>query len=291
MDKIKLITDTTSDIPDNLLEKYNIDMLSIPVAIDGEGYYERESFTIEEFYQLLENCNEIPKTSRISETVYIASYEKAYHEGYTHVFNVTINAGGSGTNASAQLARNTFYKENPEAEGKIDIQVVDSKTYSVAIGHGLILAAEKIEEGASAEEIAAFLEDWYNTVDIYLACYTLQYAKKSGRIGAATAFVGEMLGMRPIIRMVDGKTKTVDKLRGNLGIVDKLFQQYKKVRHSKDAEVMVAHGRNIEEAKRLQKLIQKDIGREIPLYPLGSAIMINAGPDACAFVIKGESQE
>lgn len=291
MEKIKLITDTTSDIPEDLLEQYNIDMLSIPIAIDGEGFYERESFTLEEFIERLENSDEIPKTSRIALSVYQACYEKAYHEGYTHVYNITINAGGSGTNASAQQALAAFYDTHPEAREKISIKVIDSKTYSAAYGHGIVKLAEEIENGATVEEVEAFLDDWFHSIDIYLGCYSLEYARKSGRINAAVAFVGDMLGMRPVIRMVDGKTEIVSKVRGSLRLVDKLFDEYQKVKGKRpDIEVAVVHGRNIEESLRLKKMIEKDLGREIPLYPMGASIMINAGPDVCAFVIKGEKR-
>ena len=134
MQKIKIVTDSASDIPQEDLEALGIEMLSIPIAVDGKGYFERKSFSIEEFYDILDGASEIPVTSRIPEQDYFACYRGAMEKGYTHLINVTINASGSGVNAAAHMARDRFYADIPGARQKLEIHIVDSGTYSLAYG-------------------------------------------------------------------------------------------------------------------------------------------------------------
>ncbi len=178
MPKIKFIADTASDIPDELLLEYDIDMPSVPITIEGKGYFERRSFSVREFYQILSGCAEIPATSRVPAEDYKACYERAFSYGFTDIINVTINAGGSGTNASAHMAKSLFFEEHPGAEGKFNIHIVDSKTYTMAYGYPVVQGAKMAREGKSCGEILDYLYDFFDRCEIYLACYSLDYAKK-----------------------------------------------------------------------------------------------------------------
>jgi len=279
MEKIKFITDSPSDIPDKDLQRYNIEMAHVPITIDGESYFERKSFTIQEFHKILAEAKEIPTTSRILPHDFQERYARAYNEGYNIIICVTLNARGSAINASAHEAKQAFFEENPDAAGKIEIHVVDSATYSIAYGYAIVQAAKMVDDGRSAKEILSYLSDWFGSVDVYLGCYNLTYAKRSGRITAAAAFVGDMLGLRPIILMRDGTTNIMEKVRGEQNLIPRIFEHYKKNRISRDTPVVVAYGSNKEYGRRLRAMIEEDIGRAVPMHPIGAAILINSGPD------------
>lgn len=283
MKTIKLITDSASDIPDEELEKLDIDMLHVPIAVDGMEFLERKSFTFQEYYKMLENAAEIPKTSRISQQAYLENYQKNYAIGYKHLIVVAISSTGSGTIDSAIMAREEFFENNPAAKDEIEIHIVDSKSYSMGYGWAVIQAAQYSAEGKDASFILSYLSDWFQNLDIYLACYTLKYAQQSGRINAATAFVGEMLGMRPIINMKDGATYNVAKVRGDKNVVEGIFKMYKKNYTPEDTFVIVS-GRNLEPAKELQEMFRKEVKITPPIYSAGACIVTNAGPDLLAIV-------
>ncbi|MFV0399823.1 MAG: DegV family protein [Oscillospiraceae bacterium] len=288
MEKIKFIADTASDITDQELAEYAIGMPSVPITIDGESYFERKSFGIQEFYTVLAGSKEIPATSRVPEADYLELYRQALAEGYTDIISVTINAGGSGTHTSAVMAAQRLFDKNPEAKDKLGIHVVDSRSYCRGYGSPVVKAAQMARDGKTATEILAFLDDWFNCVEIYLGCYTLEYAKKSGRISAAAAFVGEVLGMRPVISLIDGETKTEEKVRGDKKLALALFNQYKNRRVSPDDDVCVVCGEEEAHGKELQSLLEKELGRPIPIYFAGASITINAGPRIAAVVLKGK---
>lgn len=290
MQKIKFIADTACDIPDEDLETYNISMPSVPITIDGKGYYERRSFSIREFYGVLAATKEIPATSRVPTADYLRIYQQAWEQGYTHIINVTINAGGSGTYDSARMAIQQFYDEHPEAKEDIQIHLVDSKTYSAGYGYPVIEAAKMAKHGIHADKILAYLYDFFDRLEIYLGCYTLEYARKSGRIGAASAFVGDVLGLRPIIYLIDGATKIVEKVRGEKQVVAKLMDIYRVRRDDPDDPVVVISAAEDCYGDDLCALLKKELRREIPHYKAGASIVINSGPKIVAVCFLGKKR-
>lgn len=290
MQKIKIVTDSASDIPQEDLEALGIEMLSIPIAVDGKGYFERKSFSIDEFYDILDKASEIPVTSRIPEQDYFTCYRNAMEKGYTHLINITINAGGSGVNAAAHMARERFYEEIPGARKKLEIHIVDSGTYSMAYGWPTIQAAKMAKSGKTAEEILAWLEDYFASVEVYLGCYTLEYAKKSGRISAAAAFVGDVLGLRPVIAMIGGGTKVVDKVRGEKNVATRLLQAYLENCADFDTPPLVVYGKDPQYGQDLAEAIKDKIGYMPPIYRAGACIITNAGPRMLAVICKGKKR-
>lgn len=123
-EKIFFITDSACDIPaKDEQELENLCILPIPVTADGKGYYERESFTPEEFYDLIDSCENIPSTSHIPAIAFQEKYEQAWEKGYTHLVVVTIYSGASAMYQSALMAKNAFLEEHPDA---MRIEVIDS---------------------------------------------------------------------------------------------------------------------------------------------------------------------
>ena len=108
MPKIKIVVDTPSDIPDEDLVRYGIEMVGVPIVVDGEDFTERRSFSVEEFYTVLTSAKELPVTSRVPMGEFVNAYTKAFREGCTDIIVVTINAGGSGTFDSARMAIELF---------------------------------------------------------------------------------------------------------------------------------------------------------------------------------------
>lgn len=290
MQKIKFIVDSPSDIADEDLLRYNIDMLHVPIAIDGQEYMDRKSFSSDQFYTRILAANEIPTTSRVPAVEYAARYAAAWQEGYTDVIAVTINAGGSGIYDSACMAIDQFFSANPAARGAISIHVLDSRSYSIGYGCATVQAAQRAAGGASVDTILHFLRDWFDRIEIYLACYTLDFAKKSGRITAASAFVGDVLGLRPIISLIDGETRTVEKVRGDKQLVYKLLDIYRDRRVDAQDTVYMASGAAEEYAQQLQQMLEAEVGGPVTHHKLGASIVINSGPQALGIAFLGKSR-
>ncbi|MEG0895390.1 MAG: DegV family protein, partial [Oscillospiraceae bacterium] len=211
-------------------------------------------------------------------------------QGYQELIYVSICGKGSSTHNNAVIAKNEFYEKYPQYSD-FKIHIIDSKTYCLAYGYPVMEAAKKAKRNATSDEIIAYLNDWFDSVLVFLAPYTLEFAKKSGRIGCAAAFMGELIGLRPIILMVDGTTKTIAKVRGDKNVVPELVKLAKE--HAvPETPYVVIETMLKEESKDLQASMKKAFGYDcVGVYQAGAAISINAGPKIVAVVVKGQNRK
>lgn len=289
--KILLMTDTASDIPDEAVLEGGIVMLPIPIAIDGKGYLERVDFTIEEFYERLAAAKELPVTSHILSVTYQQAFEDAFTQGYTDVILTTITSKGSNMFQSAVLGKRMFYEENADAKDKMRITILDSGTYSGGYGFPIMEAARMVKGGCPAEEIIDYLDDFFSCCEIVFASYSLEYAKKSGRIPVAAAFVGDVLGLRPIISIIDGVTTVVEKVRGDKNVVTHVADYaLTRAAEKKDPTAQIC-GAVEQYGEDLAKAVAKRFGRAPRIqFRAGASIAINSGPKVVGLIIRGKKR-
>ena len=286
MSKIMIVTDSCCDLSKETIEELGITVLPFTLTMGGETFREIFDKSTQEVYDLMASSDEIPKHSQISPLTFEETYKKLYDEGYTDVISVSINSQGSGTYNNSIIGKDDFFENNPEANGKMRIFNIDSKSYTVLYGYPIMEAVKKIRKGASVEEIVAYFDDWFKVSAIYAVPYNLEYARKSGRISAAKAFAGELLGLKPIIEFADGETNTVDKIRGEKNIVPKLVECVEK-RMTPQTPYIMLHGRDDTLAKEIEKELIKRTGRKAETYQsIGAVVSANIGPDIVAVLIR-----
>lgn len=288
MSRIMILTDSCCDLTKETIEELGITVLPFEITFCGETFHEIFDKSTKEFYDMMLKSDEIPKHSQISPLTFEETYTRLYSEGYTDIINVSINSQGSGTFNNSIIGKNDFYEKNPDA--KMRIFNIDSRCYTVFYGYPIMEAVKKIRKGASAEDIVAYLEDWFNICAIYAVPYSLKYARKSGRISAAAAFAGELLGLKPIIEFADNKTTTVEKIRGEKSIVPKLADCAEK-RMTPQTPYLIIHGRDDTLAKELEKEMIKRTGRKAEMFAnIGAAVASNIGPDLVAILVRRKNK-
>ena len=285
------MTDSACDISADLEKEFNIDIMCFPIIIDGKDYIERETLSNEQFYEALSTSIEAPVTSQITSFRFLDEYKKIYNEGYKEIINVTISSSGSNTYNSAVLARNTFFEENPEAKSFFKIHVVDSLSYTAGYGYVVVEAAKKARKGCSSEEIISYLKDWFSCVEIYFAPYSLEQVKRSGRVSCAAAFMGELLGLRPLIQMVDGKSHVLEKIRGNKNIIPRIAATATKNMIPQTPYIIIK-GNVDEHAIELEKEMIKKVGYPAEMtIQIGAAVANNAGAEVAGITIKANKNK
>lgn len=290
MSKILILTDSCCDLPKETIEELGIKVLPFTLTVNGETFREIFDKSTQEVYELMTHTDEIPKHAMINPILFEEAYKEAFDQGYTDVICVSINSQGSGTYNNSITAKNDFFNNNPEANGKMRIFNLDSKCYTIFYGYPIMEAVKKIRKGADAEEIVAYLEDWFNVCGIYAVPYNLKYARKSGRISAAAAFAGELLGLKPIILFADGTTETVEKIRGERNIVPKLVEVVEK-NMTPQTPYLLIHGRDDSLAKVVEKELFKRTGRKAEMYgAIGAAVASNIGTDIVAVLIRRKNK-
>ncbi len=287
MSKIAILTDSACDIPSELEKKYAIDILPFTITLDGVSYTERKDFSFDEYYTLLREAKGTPSTAHITHLQFCEQFCKYVDEGYTDVVYISINSTGSATYDAARMAISALDEERPGHSMRIHL--VDSHTYSMMYGWYICEAARKIRNGAELAPILDYLRDVFARAEIVLAAYSLKVMKKSGRISAAAAFAGELLGLRPVISLIDGVTKVENKVRGDANVLPAMVK-FASERKGEVFEYMIGTT-DMARAEELAKLCKKEFG-EAPMciFKLGAAVSSNTGPDAIAIAYLGNKR-
>ncbi|MBQ9083465.1 MAG: DegV family protein [Clostridia bacterium] len=285
MQKVKVSTDSTADIPARLRGKLEIGMVPMTIITDEREYLDSVDMQPAEFYELLAKSDKLPTTSQVRNTFYTELFEEAWRDGYTDLVHVSINGKGSGTFQAGMMSRDLFYEEHPEAKDSFNIHLIDSGTYSMAYGWAVVEAAQKAQQGVDVAEIIAFAEDWLANVRILFVPLTLKYVKKSGRVSAAAAFVGDALGLKPIITFEDGESKVLTKVRGEAKTMSAVLDMAKKEKKP-GTPYMLVYGSAPEAYAKFKKMVVKEFGKPELEYPVGSVISLNSGPDIFAIIYR-----
>ena len=288
MSKVAFLTDSSCDIPADLAEKYGIEIACFPVNLDGKEYIERKDMTNDQFYKMMREAIGCPTTAAITSLQWLEFYTRFADEGYTDVVHASINSAGSSTYDNAIAAAKMLYEERPDCTMKI--RLVDSHTYSMVFGWYVCECARKVRNGASVADAVLEMEEKFAKVEVCLAAFSLKQMKKSGRISAAAAFAGELLGLRPIISLNDGISKVEAKVRGDNNVMPAMLKWIRtRVENLKDTPYMVAYTESTDRRDELVKLCKKEFGHApMCTFQLGAAVSANTGPDAVAIVFEGK---
>lgn len=286
MQKIMIMSDTTCDLTKEKIEELGIKVLPIKITFGDTTYRETYDKSTPEIYEMMENYNDIPKTSAVNAYEFEEAYKEIYAQGYTDIIYVGMNSKGSATFNNSIMGKNNFFDNNPDAKDKIRIFNIDSKCYTGVYGYPITEAVKKIKKGATAEDLVAYFEEWFDSVSVYVVPLTLKYAKKSGRISAAAAFAGEMLGLKPLIEFRDGGTKTLEKIRGEKNIVSRVMACLEKNMVPQSPYILVC-GKDDTLSREIEKELFKKFGRKAEdCYQVGAAVSANIGVEFCGVICR-----
>ena len=286
MARIRFTTDSASDIPAPLREELDIGMLPFPIAMGDRELHDGVDFTPREFYDMLLAAPQIPTHAQLNPYVFSQCFEESWKAGYTDLIHTCINSKGSATYQNALQARDEFYEDHPEAKETFRIHLIDSRSYTMGYGWAVVQGARMAAGGAGAEEVVAFIRDWVDHVRVLFVPLDLRFAKKSGRISAAAAFVGEALGLKPIMTFENGESKIMAKVRGEKNVISTLVDLCRKERQPGSPYLLIRAG-NDEQADRLKEACLRELGEGPALeFCIGGVIAINAGPNLIGLVYR-----
>lgn len=276
---IKLVVDSACDISKEYAQANNIDVLPLHVKIGDTDYLDGVTISGHEFFEKLIECDDLPKTAQIAPGDFMDTFEKYKDDD---VICITLSKKLSGTYQSAVLAT----EEYP------NVHVIDSE--NVTVGETLLikLAVRLINEGKNVAEVVDILEKEKYNIRLVALLDTLEYLKKGGRISAATAFIGGILNIKPVVEVIDGEVKLIGKARGSKMGNNKLRE---KIDEYGGIDFNKPYG--LAYSGLSDELLQKYIKDSSDVYPegtvfdqtlIGPTIGTHVGPGAiaCAFFKK-----
>ena len=270
---IKIVTDSTSYIPEEFINKYDISVVSLNVIMNGESIREVD-LDNETFYSKMEESTEIPSSSQPSPDEIYNTFENIIKEGNS-IVGIFISSDMSGTVSSANLIKNMLLEKYPTAH----IEIVDSRSNCMQMGYVAIEAAKAAAAGKSMEEVIDVCTSVINNSRFLFTPDTLDYLKKGGRIGGAAALLGTLFQIKPILTVCDGKTTVFTKVRTKKKAVDTLVTTLVNDLQGKELGGVIVHHINCQdEGLSLAAKIKKQLGVDVQIDTIGPIIGLHVGP-------------
>ncbi len=270
MKKIALVTDSTSDLTPEIVEKHNVHVMPLKINFPDRQYVDGE-LTSEAFYIKLAATEALPTTSQPAPEDFSRLYEKLLAD-YDEVLSIHISSGLSGTLNAARLAAEEYPGQ---------VHLVDSRSISLGAGIMVMEAARSIDQGLSSGEIIQQLGEVRDNLETVFTLDTLEYLQKGGRIGRVEGLVGSLLNIKPVIRVDDdgiyvpaGKVRSREKA---LAAVVDVF--VKRADGRKAAVLAVAHGAAAEAGMMLKEKLESALDIKCQVFTqVGPVIGVHTGP-------------
>lgn len=276
---VAIVTDSTAYLPQVVVDDHHIRVVPLHVVIGGSEFSEGVDVTTAQVATALRAFRPV-STSRPSPQAFLGAYEKAAAGGAQAVVSVHISADMSSTVESAHLAA----KQSP-----VPVHVVDSRSLGMAMGYGVVSAALLAAAGASAEEVAAQALSRAIAARVVFYVDTLEHLRRGGRIGSASAFLGSALAIKPILELVDGHIRPLEKVRTSARALARLEEIAAAAAEGAQHGVDIAV-HHLDSAARAEDLAQRLRSRvmtahEVSVVELGAVVGAHVGPGTLAVAI------
>jgi len=274
MSGVAVVTDTTQYLPQEVIDRHGLSLVSLYVNWNGRTDRESEMPGFGDFYGFLKSGGELPSTSQPSVGDFLAVYEPLIEAG-KDIVSIHLSGGISGTVRSAEQARDALVERGVEPER---IVVLDSRTGCA--GHGLMAVAadNAAKAGASPQAAAAAAMKLGERMTILFAVDTLEYLRRGGRIGAAQAFLGSALKIKPILS-IDSEITPVERVRTQGRAIDRLVRELQE-QHDDGADIyFLQHVQAPELAERIIARAREIYGSD-PVFvsEIGPVVGTHTGP-------------
>ena len=282
-----LASDSTCDLPKDLVKKMGVRMIKLSYEIDGESHPDGD-MPFDDFYNKM-RAGSATKTSQISPALCESFFEKLINEGHDILY-LAFSSGLSGTFNSACMTRDNLLEKYPEAK----IICIDSLCASTGEGLLLYKAWEKMNEGLGFEELAQWLEDNKLHLCHLFTVDDLKYLHRGGRISKATAVAGAVLGIKPILHVDnEGRLVSIGKVRGRKQSLNKLVEiMGEKIGDYKNPVIGICQGDCLGDADYVAELAKQKLGHSIKVIIsyTGTVIGAHSGPGTLALFFMGEER-
>ena len=272
---IKIITDSTSYIPREYIDKYDIRVVSLNVTMDDTSQKEVE-VDAKQFYDKLAVAGTFPKSAQPCMVEFEQSFLDVVENG-DEALGIFMSSKLSGTYSTSHLIKEMVLEKHPNAK----IELVDSLNTTMSMGFMVVEAAKLAEEGKSINEIKEYVEQMRSRVDIIFIPGSLSHLRKGGRIGAAAALIGGLLKITPLLHVVDGSVEVLEKVRTHKKAVSEMLRIIKNEMDEKGlGEAVIYHILNYEEAVELQARAKEELGLTCHIMDIGAVIGLHVGPQS-----------
>lgn len=265
--RIKIITDSTADLPREIIERYQIEILPLIVNFDEDSYVDGMEITPSEFYEKMRNSKNLPTTSQVPIKTIQDSFESNL-KAYDFILAIFLSSKMSGTYQTASLIARDL--------GSDKIHLIDSGQVTLSLGLVVLEAARLVEKGLSKDELILHMERILERVRLRAIIGSLDNLKKGGRLSAASALIGSALKIKPIIEVNEGLVEVLHKARGEKNALKWLLEAFE-AEADVSYPIVVGHSYCLEKCRILREEIESRSGSVDCFTELGAVVGTHAG--------------
>lgn len=278
MSKIRIVTDSTADLPVDIIKQYNITVVPLRVNFGNQSYLEGVELTTADFYEKLIKSDKLPTTSQPSPGDFVTVYRQLFKEGAEEIISIHLSKKLSGTYQSALLAKSMM-------EEDVKITVIDSQLVSMGLGLVVLNAAQAVSENKDNKEIYSIIDNVQQRMNTFFIVDTLDYLQKGGRIGKASSLIGSLLNIKAVLTIEAGEVHAFDKIRGKNKALDRILEIAVQKSASQKIQCSIVHANSLETALKLrEKLLNNLDCNEIIISNIGSVVGTHVGPGTVALL-------
>lgn len=275
---LHIVTDGAADLPAGWEEEYCIDVIPINIHFGEKTYLQFVDLDFERFYKMVGETRDFPKTSQPSPHQFAEYYKKIARPGDT-ILSVHVTSKLSGTYASAVAAAE-------EVKDLCNVITIDSAGGSMGLGFMCRAARQMERAGKSVEEIVEYIESVREKIQIILTLDTLDYARRSGRVGTLSAALASVLNVKPIAVLKDGVVNMVDKVRTRKVALERVIQMGEEAYGDTPVYLAVLHARDVEAGEALLEAAKNRFNvKDVVITDLSLSLAINFGPGTLGLVL------
>lgn len=270
--KIAIVTDSTSDIPTDLAERYTIKVIPAILVINGRSYEDGKGLSREAFYQQLPTMDSPPTTATPAVGVFQQVYESILNSEAQAIVSIHVSSLLSGIFSTAQIAAQAFSER---------VKVIDSGQLSLGLGYQALLAAQEAAQGAPLENVLQKIEDVSRRVRVIAMLDTLEYVRRSGRVSWARARIGSLLRIKPFVEVRDGQVLSLGQARSRSKGIEHLLATLKKF--GRLDQLSVLHTNAEADANELATRLEKDAPSPPMVVNVTTIVGTHVGPNGLGF--------
>ncbi|MCJ7551373.1 MAG: DegV family protein [Anaerolineae bacterium] len=277
MSRFAVVTDSTSNLPPDLVEKFDMSVIPCTLHWGGDSYIDGVTLDADTFYQMLQTRKDFPTTSQPSAGAFIDFFQKvAKDKGTDTILGVFVSSELSGTIPSAMQARGQLYETRPD----LQIEIIDSRSVSMGLGLPVLAAQRAADGGKSVEEAIEAVKRCQEATHVIFAVNTLEFLHRGGRIGGAARLLGSALNLKPVLTIADGRIEPLEKVRSrgkSLRRVIEIAEERLEGRRPKEAGIIQADAHA--DLEKFKEMVRERLNPErLHTVTLSPAVGTHGGP-------------
>ena len=274
--KLGIVTDSTSDLPQHIIDEHGIEVVPAVLVMDGQSYADGKGISREEYYTRLPDMKESPTTAAPSSGDFLVRFQRLFDAGCDHILSIHAAVELTAIVSVARLAAHDFRER---------ITILDSGSLTLGLGFQVLAAVEAAAQGLGLEGALNAVRSTRERGKVMAALDTMEYLRRSGRVPGAVAALGGLLSIKPIVELLDGEVKPLGAVRTTRQAGERIYNSLRELGQLERLAILHTNAENRAHKllNELMETVSQSIPRDILMVNVTTVIGTHVGPNGLGF--------